>query len=531
MGLMQDLYGRNPHPRGLMAPLEIQKRGTVVPAGVDQYGRPVLAAPQGLLDFLNSARGLIDNPVTLDNITSPQMVGDAANVAGGVTLGAGAMPARNILAGGKPDIGIFGGQGAKTADKFALDAAEQMEKAGAHRGSIFDETGWFRGVDGEWRFEIDDSLMKHKAGAAPKQRGRIDRAMEFFDEGGIPREKFGTPEFKDETNKAFEMADRAMSREGLDAIPLSSAIDHPELLAAYPDLAKIPYAEGADHILKGARGGYIPSADSVVMGTPDITGRGWDSRSTLLHEIQHAIQEREGFAKGSSPDRVKLDADSELASRTREFSTGAAKWDDVREKASPVWKAQYVDRLDKMIERPSLKPSEVFRISDWYSHGRKITDQLGQMPKKPGANRDEWLRGAVRIIKEEYLKELGATDAANLKRLMEKYPTPRERKNAGRRLEREMDKYAADARKMSEIRAARDELQGLSDMDAYRRAAGEVEARNVQARRDFTASERAKSYPWETQDQHDLNQFVFGRRKASGLMKPEQKTGLLYGEN
>ena len=49
------------------------------------------------------------------------------------------------------------GIGAKTADSAALRRAEALEKSGTDNETIRQETGWYRGMDGQWRFEIDDS--------------------------------------------------------------------------------------------------------------------------------------------------------------------------------------------------------------------------------------------------------------------------------------------------------------------------------------------------------------------------------------
>jgi len=57
-----------------------------------------------------------------------------------------------------PHVGMmFAGKGAKTADLVKLRKAEDLEKTGVHADDIWRETGWGRGADGEWRFEIDDS--------------------------------------------------------------------------------------------------------------------------------------------------------------------------------------------------------------------------------------------------------------------------------------------------------------------------------------------------------------------------------------
>lgn len=51
----------------------------------------------------------------------------------------------------------FAGERARTADLDALAKAKEMEAAKADRRDIWSQTGWFKGTDGKWRFEIDDS--------------------------------------------------------------------------------------------------------------------------------------------------------------------------------------------------------------------------------------------------------------------------------------------------------------------------------------------------------------------------------------
>lgn len=67
---------------------------------------------------------------------------------------------------------IFAGRNAATADAEALARAEELERSGAPREEVWNETGWFRGVDGQWRFEIDDSnvslAMFKRSGILPE---------------------------------------------------------------------------------------------------------------------------------------------------------------------------------------------------------------------------------------------------------------------------------------------------------------------------------------------------------------------------
>lgn len=56
----------------------------------------------------------------------------------------------------------FAGQKASTANLEHLKNAQEMETLGADMKSIRKATGWFKGMDGKWRFEIDDSGMEYR---------------------------------------------------------------------------------------------------------------------------------------------------------------------------------------------------------------------------------------------------------------------------------------------------------------------------------------------------------------------------------
>lgn len=56
----------------------------------------------------------------------------------------------------------FAGQKASTANLEQLKNAQEMETLGADMKSIRKTTGWFKGMDGKWRFEIDDSEMEYR---------------------------------------------------------------------------------------------------------------------------------------------------------------------------------------------------------------------------------------------------------------------------------------------------------------------------------------------------------------------------------
>ena len=105
------------------------------------------------------------------------------------------------------------------------------------------------------------------------------------------------------------------NRSGLDALlsqmgdreygKASSFIAHGDLGRAYPDVYKIHTRVSPDEV-GIANAHYIRGNDlqseQIVMGRKP---RFNDDKSTMLHEMQHAIQQREGFARGGNPNQFK----------------------------------------------------------------------------------------------------------------------------------------------------------------------------------------------------------------------------------
>lgn len=131
-----------------------------------------------------------------------------------------------------------------------LVIAKRMDMEG--KPDIGKITGWFRGTDGKWRWEIDDSKAQFypngdARGAAPGTRLTV-------------RDFFVHPELEEMEPELFDMPVR-----------IDPTLD-PKISAAYLGLD-----EGI--ILS-------PSADKLSM----------------LHELQHGIQDLEGFVSGSNRD-------------------------------------------------------------------------------------------------------------------------------------------------------------------------------------------------------------------------------------
>lgn len=85
---------------------------------------------------------------------------------------------------------------------------------------------------------------------------------------------------------------------------MGQVLDHPELYQAYPDLANTPMKFFSDTNPKSMKGYYNPSTGEIGVNTETIRNPK-DLISTLLHETQHNIQNKEGFAKGGSTEGIK----------------------------------------------------------------------------------------------------------------------------------------------------------------------------------------------------------------------------------
>ena len=146
-----------------------------------------------------------------------------------------------------PKLSISG-ESALTANNELLVEARNMELDGSSSETIRQETGWFRGYDGKWRFEVDDSEMDVDVSSAadPKR--------------------------------------------------LADILKHEKLFAAYPSLEDVGIR--FTELPEGTAGRYSPLGDEILIDRRKVDDE--RLKKTLIHEIQHAIQYRESFASGAN---------------------------------------------------------------------------------------------------------------------------------------------------------------------------------------------------------------------------------------
>ena len=190
----------------------------------------------------------------------------------------------------KSDIrfSLAGERGAAAADKadertFRMDnlsVARKMEEEKKDAKAIKMATGWERGADGKWRYEMPDAMIK-----------------DTMDVGG------------GHIVKRYE--DDMLWNGG----KLSDVIDAPELFKAYPHLKDVRIETDAIMNDMPSNGEYNAKTNTITIHADELKYM----NSILNHEIQHAIQSIEGFDRGGSPRLVRGEIKKRLAEVTKQI--------------------------------------------------------------------------------------------------------------------------------------------------------------------------------------------------------------------
>lgn len=199
---------------------------------------------------------------------------------------------------GPPARFSYAGKNANGANIDSLREAQEMQAAGADMESIRKATGWHEGMDGKWRWEIDDSKMEyHRAGDAlfgrnhPEyaEQQRLEQKMLYGELTDTEQARLRalTETWGRERSRLSERVERGNAR-------LEDVLDHEELFRAYPQLRHVRVV--FDETPKGVLGSFSAEGNQITI-SEELRDAPQD---VLIHEIQHAIQNAEGFAKGSN---------------------------------------------------------------------------------------------------------------------------------------------------------------------------------------------------------------------------------------
>ena len=183
-------------------------------------------------------------------------------------------------------IGEKGAAAADHADEVNtrldnLSVAREMEAEKKDAKAIKMATGWERGADGKWRYEVGD--------------------VRFYD--------------------GLQLINRSVKTEATLNDLLEDNKDKEALFASYPSLKNMPVVL-EDMGYKGA-GEYNYGKGTIRLNTYLLTDDdGYFTKPAveiLNHEIQHAIQKIEGFARGGSPAMVRSEIKKQMAEVTKQI--------------------------------------------------------------------------------------------------------------------------------------------------------------------------------------------------------------------
>ena len=220
-----------------------------------------------------------------------------------------------------------------------LRHAEKLEKIGRSPLDIKIETGWERGADGQWRLELP-SFNKFDAAANLEWLQRHPDTVRYLEL--LSKENahlFGgfaplTSEERAEYERLRELPDNkywtpGVTKKNPDRLTLEDYVSSPLLFMAYPELrhVAIRVEEMEDRgayatrksIVDGSVIHYIRLNKDMVEGCKGMNvGNRRQMESTINHEVQHYIQEQEGFARGTDVRRIN---------GASEFELNIAAWD------------------------------------------------------------------------------------------------------------------------------------------------------------------------------------------------------------
>ncbi len=368
---------------------------------------------------------------------------------------------------------FVGEKGATEADKAEevstrldnLSVARRMEEAKKDAKTIKMATGWERGSDGKWRYETGDAKIKDTIELDGKTFKRYEEDM-LWTSG-----KFG------------------------------DVVDAPELFKAYPELRDVRIETDAVLNDMPSNGEYNPRTNTITIHSDDLKYQ----NSILNHEIQHAIQNIEGFETGGSAENVR-------------------------------------ERIQQVIDNSSDEVGYAReRLREW-ADLNAMAAMLDVAYRKFVGSGNEWERAkAVEI----YWDAINTIEDNNKAELAINYPhdkTPREVAESGYLVDdviRELNRLADETRKeipdgnidtMREVDRLVGALKDKTDFELYKSIAGEVEARNTEKRIGMTEEERRASLASETEDVAREDQILLGVDNADGEQRfLRTASGEVYG--
>lgn len=363
---------------------------------------------------------------------------------------------------------FIGEKGAANLDKAEeattrldnLAVAREMEEAGKDAKVVKMATGWERGADEKWRYETDDNLegvqfktqeeLIEEHRSARKEADNAGNKWNTFSNYNpalhYRASKKNSPE-ENERLRTERAASQKKERElfaeymrldeiaiklrkrvddGLQGVPLAEVIgENNSLLKAYPEMNKIKvsfYTRGRYLGSKGLNGSYQPEYNSIFIATDSTKEK---MRSTLGHELQHAIQHIEGFSRGSNVS----DLEAQKAYKEKQINLIESKIKKL-ERQLPGLDEEWTEKHDKIeeeinsLEDRKLNLSNIDRSFLAYKHvsgeveARNVQSRINMTPEE---RRNSLAAETEDVAREE---QIFLNDALGTSAALEAQPVP-----------------------------------------------------------------------------------------------------------
>lgn len=464
---------------------------------------------------------------------------------------------------------MFAGEkGAAEADKAEektyrmdnLKVAEKMERGKMDAKAIKLATGWERGADDRWRYEmpdfkadkpitIDTDIDISHVGPYSPYKEPLCKLSDLIDDKAL----FAAyPSLKDIDILLVGDADFEGMYDGLhnnialrtNAVSIDSKYSQPsnakEIEAAlekfnnFWDSLTGEDKELADDAID-AYGGYTEEelnedsdfrelekenpkvAELVRMGNSipskkDVRFEGTqvalnhEGKLTIAHEIQHAIQSIEGFATGGNEDFVRM----RIADRMRDIedaaNMAAGTLDEYRNISTRLVRLELARKWKKN-PNSFLKSSAMFSAPGYGPFTpKKEAIEIGQQLA------DTWIDDAKRFVDSRSERLLAGEEKMDEAKVLAKWKKEWH------------DRYVDWKDFKEEFDQLDKAIKDLSDYQLYHALAGEVESRNVEKRFGMTDEERRNSLAEETEDVNRDEQIVMNGNDASYSIVKDPET-------
>jgi len=379
---------------------------------------------------------------------------------------------------------LFAGVIEKAKKKFGTETPkEATDRATAYE--IWKDTGFYLNpYDNKWRYELDDSTAVIKKG----------------------------PIISTKYNWTTPITDWSTAGE-----PLSNILEHPNLYKVYPELQQMKVFYEGNY--RGTASGWFDDLNNTI----HITPKSINIKESILHEVQHHIQKKEGFAYGSavntSIDKAGASQAFALSQKVKSTLEQAVRSNndialDFARKRDALLRAakEHGSEIQELVSKVDEADTAFRKASDRFTYqdstgsifidtplGKQLSRQIDRLVNEAAdvlrMNQDD----AYEIVTE--IRGTPNHDIMSAVSEQIRLMTDHERSAA---YDKAIIKSIDNANSLPDLKRVLQTVTG-ADYEAYKAVAGEIEARDVEIRSELGPEVKKEILPlsseqWKAED-------------------------------